>query len=392
MNGRINMTVKAQKRAKLLEMVKSGLLKLTEVTEPLNIGYRQVLRIYKTYCEKGDEALNHGAIGKKSNHKISEEFKQEVISLYTQEYKSCGPTFAAEKMKEDHNIEVKPNTLRLWLLKENLWQKVRKQSKHRTRRERKHHFGEMIQMDGSIHDWFETGEKFCLMNMIDDATGTSFGYFDKGETTEVSLKALMDWISQYGIPCSIYSDRKSVFYTDKKPSIEEELAGIKPYTKFGRVCHELGIEIIYANSPQAKGRVERFNGIHQDRLIKEMKLKNIKDCETANKFLVDYYWKKNNEKFGKKAISDKNMHIPLREDQDIRNFVCYYYDRILSRDFVIRLNNRFFQITNNQDIEISYGSKVTIKVWLDKSVHIWYKGHEINYKEIVVKQENKTTA
>ncbi|URA10888.1 helix-turn-helix domain-containing protein [Thermospira aquatica] len=249
----ITMTFKAQKRAKILEMVKNKKIKQKDAAIILGICRRQLIRIFKEYLSKGDEALNHKLIGKPGNHRISSDIKEKIMQIVRNNYKGFKPTFIAEKLYEEHHIKIGASTLRLWMMETGLWKKIRKTAKHRTRRPRKEHFGEMIQMDGSIHDWFGTGKEVCLMNMVDDATGTSYGLFDTGETTQVALQCLFDWIMKYGIPYSIYCDYKSLFYTKREATIEEQLAGKLPLTKFGEVCHRLGIEMIYAHSPQAKG-------------------------------------------------------------------------------------------------------------------------------------------
>jgi len=263
-----------------------------------------------------------------------------------------------------------------------LWEKIRKAAVHRTKRPRKEHFGEMLQMDGSIHDWLGIGKDYCLMNVLDDATGASYGLLDNGETTFIALQVLFDWINKYGIPNSIYSDYKSLFYTGRESTIEEQLAGIPALTEFGRVCYSLGIEMIFASSAQAKGRFERWNGIHQDRLIVEMKLKNIKDIDTANRFLKGYYWEKNNSKFSKKPLSPDDLHVVLTKEQDLRNCVCYYRECKVYRDFTVRLNNRFLQIRANQHIEVKPGDKVMVKTWLDGSLHVFKNNMELNCHEI----------
>lgn len=378
----IKMTKETLKRVKVLEMVRCKKLKQKEAAEILNLSRRQLIRIYKRYLEGGEESLNHGLIGKPSNHRIDEGLKRKIIECYKENYEGFGPTFASELMEDKDGLKVKAQTLRLWLLKEGLWERRRKAPKHRYRRPRKERFGEMVQMDGSIHDWFGDGKNNCLMNMVDDATGISFGLFDSGETTEIALRCLYGWIKRYGVPNAIYTDYKSLFYTKREPSIEEQLEGKEALTEFGRVCKDLGIEMIYASSPQAKGRVERHNGIHQDRLIKLLRLKEIKDCERANNYLENEYWDKYNKKFGKKPISDEDMHISLTGDQNLNELVCFCVERKISRDYIVRKDNRIYQLTREQKINIRPGDKVLVKTWLDGSVHV-YKGKvELMFYEV----------
>ena len=383
MKGKIIMTMKAQKRAKVLEMLKMKQINQKEASDRIGLSIRQIKRIYKEYKEKGDEALNHGLIGKQGNHQIDKVKKEKILNMVRDKFKDYKPTFIAEKLLEIYGNDIKANTLRIWMLKEGLWHKIRKMSIHRTRRPRKEHFGEMIQMDGSPHDWLGIGKEFCLMHMVDDAGNSAFGLFDTGETTEIALKTLYGWIEKYGIPKSIYTDHGGVFYVDREPTLEEQLKGIVPRTRFGQVCEDFGIEMLYANSPQAKGRVERANGIQQDRLISEMKFLGIKDIESANKFLIEKYWDKHNKRYSKKPMSEADYHIPLLEGQDLRNLICYRAERIISADFVIRMNNRLFQLVRDQKIEIRPGNDVIIKTWLDNSVHIFKKEVELEFQEII---------
>jgi transposase len=382
MKGKIIMTQEGQKRVKVMEMLKEKQINQKEASIRLGVSVRQVKRIYRKYKDNGDEAMNHGLLGKQSNNRIEEVEKEKVMSLVREKFKGYKPSFITEKLLEIYSIKVKANTLRIWMMEEGLWQKVKKTAKHRTRRPRKEHFGEMIQMDGSPHDWFGKGEEFCLMHMVDDANNKAFGLFDTGETTEIALRSLYGWIEKYGIPQSIYTDHGSVFYVDREPTIEEQLKGIIPRTRFGQVCEDLGIEMIYANSPQAKGRVERANGIQQDRLISEMRFYGIKDMQSANQFLIEEYWERHNSKYSKEPMSEADFHIALIEGQNLKNLVCYSDDRKISQDYVVRMDNRFFQLLKKQNTEIKPRDTVIIKTWLDGSIHIFRRKVELMFKEI----------
>ena len=365
-----------------MEMLKGKQINQEEASIRIGVSVRQIKRIFKRYKEKGDEGMNHGLAGKPSNNRIKQEKKERIMNLVREEIRGYKPTFTAEKLLDLYGEDVKANTLRIWMMEEGLWEKTKKMATHRTRRPRKEHFGEMIQMDGSPHDWLGTGEEFCLMHMVDDANNTAFGLFDTGETTDIAFKTLYKWIEKYGIPQTLYTDHGSVFYTDREPTVEEQLKGVIPRTKFGQVCEDLGIEIIFAGSPQAKGRIERANGIQQDRLISEMRFQGIKDIETANKFLLEKYWDKHNAKYCKKPLSVADFHVPLLECQDLRNIICYRDERIISFDYVVRMDNRFFQIIKDQKISIKPKDKVIVKTWLDGSIHIFKQNVELNFNEI----------
>ena len=367
------MTKTGQKRLKILELVIAGSISLAGAGEKMGISYRQAIRIMKKYKTKGDESLNHGLIGKRSNNKKDGNLRLTVIEKYKVRYPDFGPTLASEKLYEEFGIEVNHETLRLWLIEEGIWLMKRERAKHRRKRSRKECFGEMIQIDGSFHPWFEDNRKDCLMEFVDDATGKTLALFDTGETTYISLKVLYLWIEKYGVPESIYSDKKTVFYTEREPTLAEQLQGIEPMTEFGRVCNKLGIKMIYANSAQAKGRVERKHGVQQDRLVKELRLKGIKDIEKANKFLLEEYLNKHNNKFSKPASKDEDMHVKLLPNQDLRKFICFEIVRVVDNSFVVRSNNHYYQLEKKCAKYVSPKNKVYIQNWLDGSIHIFYK-------------------
>ena len=194
---------------------------------------------------------------------------------------SPGPTLAAEHLAQDHGLEVDAETLRRWMLEAGLWSRERKGRGHRQRRERKAHFGERVQLDGSFHDWLEgRGPRGCLMNMVDDATGTTLSWMGKEETTWAAVGVLRAWIERYEVPQALYTDGKNVYV--REPNAQEKLRGEEAVTQFGRMWQELGIEILAASSPQAKGRVERNHGTQQDRLVKKLRRKQINGLEGAD--------------------------------------------------------------------------------------------------------------
>ena len=264
------MSSKELRRKTVMEEVAGGRRKLRSAAEVLQISYRQCRRVYQRYRQQGDQGLIHRNRGRESNRKIGEEQRGRILARYQQRYAGYGPTFASEKLAAE-GLGLDHETLRRWLLEEGLWQRQRRRGPHRQRRERRKRFGELVQMDGSHHAWWGQQPR-CLMNMVDDATGRRFGLLFEQETTEAAMRTLWGWIGRYGVPQALYVDSKTVFRTDREPTLEEQLKGEKPLTAFGQACRKLGIELIYAGSPQAKGRVERSHGTDQDRLIKEFEL------------------------------------------------------------------------------------------------------------------------
>jgi transposase len=288
--GRTALSAREVERAGVLRRVKDGKLKLVSAAQLLGISTRQAKRLWKRYQEQGIEGLKHRAAGKRSNRAKPERFRKRVLWLVRDKYSGgiderFGPTLAAEHLASEDGLEISSWTLRRWMLSEGLWSRERKRGPYRKRRERKAHFGELVQLDGSFHSWLEArGPEGCLMNLVDDATGTTLCHLGRQETTWAAANLLRRWIEQYGIPQALYTDWKNVYV---RPATEaEKEAGRAPLTQFGRMCAKLGIRIIAASSPQAKGRVERNHGTHQDRLIKKLRRKNICSYEAANQFLV----------------------------------------------------------------------------------------------------------
>lgn len=376
------MSCTERKRLKTLEEVKQKRIRLADAAAILGMCYRQAQRVWIRYRDHGDEGLVNRSRGKPSNHSIDREVRDRIVDRYRERYMGFGPTLAAEKLAEE-GLPIDHNTLWRWLLEEGLWTRQRSRSPYRQRRERKKHFGELVQMDGSFHHWFEDrGEESCLMNMVDDATGITMGVMSKEETTEAAMRLLWAWIERYGIPAALYCDRKSVYITEREPTLEEQLAGEEPLTAFGRACKKLGITIITAHSPQAKGRVERNHGVYQDRFVKELRLRGVDSIKQANELLKGGFCDELNTRFAKKAASQADCHVKLTRGTDLRVIFCLEIDRSVARDWVVQYDCRRFQIRPTAKPLPRPGSKVTVARWLDGSIHLLVKGTEIPFDEI----------
>ena len=292
----------------VFDRLREGQLNMCDVAGRLKISYRQCARSYKRYQAEGAKGLVHLSRGRPSNRAKPKEFRCEVIRLYEEKYEGFGPTLAAEKLARQ-GLFLDHETLRRWLVAEGKWKKRRRRKKHRSWRERKAHFGELVQLDGSHHKWFgREHTSSCLMNMVDDAMGTTLSLMDDEETTSLAMRTLWLWIERYGVPKALYTDRKNVFVTDREPTVEEQLLGIEPMTAFGKACNKLEIEIITANSPQAKGRVERNHAVYQDRFVKELALRGITTIDGANQLLTGGFVDELNTKFAKKAKEEQDYH------------------------------------------------------------------------------------
>lgn len=270
--------------------------------------------------------------------------KRNTISLYQQKYPDFGPTFASEKLLEIDKVKINHETLRGWLIEEGIWERDRKHRKHRQWRERKHYFGDMIQVDGSHHSWFEgRGPKLVFMGYIEDATNTVFGRFYEYEGTIPAMDSFKRYIKRYGLPQSIYIDKHSTYKSTAKPTIEDDLNNRKPLTQFGRAAEELGVEVIHANSPEAKGRIERLFKTLQDRLIKEMRLRDISTIKEANRFL-NYYLPIYNKRFSFKPQEAADLHRAIPERVDLDKILCIRTERGLRNDFTVDHNKKLYHV------------------------------------------------
>lgn len=380
MEGHLLMSMKERRRKSVFDRVAAGELSLVSASKLVRLSYRQTLRAYGRYCAEGDAGLVHRSRGRPGNRSSDAVFRASVLKRYKKRYTDFGPTLAAEKLAQA-GLTVDHETLRRWLTAEGLWHRHRRRAEHRARRERKAHFGELVQMDGSHHAWFGPEHPSrCLMNMVDDATSRTCSMLSDMETTEAAMRLLWRWIERYGIPMALYTDRKNVFVTSREPTLEEQLAGEEPKTAFGKACEKLDIEIITAHSPQAKGRVERNHGVYQDRLVKEFALRRITTLESANKLLANGFIDLLNVKFARKPQSGEDFHSPAPKGLVLEDVFCFEEFRTVQNDWCIRHNNRHYQILGNNRPLPKPKDKVLVRTRLDGSVHLLFKDHALDYR------------
>jgi len=365
MGGHLVMSEKERLRKALMEMVKQGKLLLNQAAIQCGLSYRQAKRVYRSYKEKGDAGLVHQARGQKSNRRHPH--REEIIALYKERYEGFGPTLAAEKLIEENKLLVNHETLREWLLEENLWHKQRKRSPYRRQRECRAQFGELVQIDGSIHDWLSEGENSCLINLVDDATSKTHAYLDTGETTRGVFTAIWQWIERYGIPLAFYVDLKNVYVSKKD------------FSHLQKACKKLGILIIKAYSAQAKGRVERKHGVYQDRFVKELALRNIKTIKEANEVLANGFIDKLNTKFEKLPRNNQSAHVPLL-DQDLNQILCWEYERQVRNDWTFSFMNACYQIERESGWLVRPKWKVRVRRHLDSSTSAWHGNTQLSIK------------
>ena len=377
MDQGILMTKKERERLKVLEQIKMGKLTYSEGSEQLNLSERQLYRSMVRYLEEGDEGLIHRLRGATSNRKYPLKLHKNVIELYRTQYDDYGPTLFSEMLQENHRIILGAETARRWLLKSGLWKKARKGRRHRKKRERRRAIGELIQFDGSHHKWFEDrGPECCLLVAIDDASGRVELQFVKSESAQEVLPFWKRYMKTIGIPRQVYTDYHGIYYnvnnSDKK-------------TDYGMAMEEIGIECLYASSPQAKGRVERMNRTLQDRLLKALRQHGISDIDAANSFLENGFKDKFNAQFahmqGEDGVELKNHHRQCANtSEELDKIFSFRYERSVYNDFTITLDTHLIQLTSDKAPLPSPRTKVYVRRYLDGSLHIFWQGGELGYR------------
>jgi transposase len=377
MEGHLTMSLKERERLKLFARVKLGELQQKQAAEICGLDYRQTRRLYQRYCEQGDRGLLHRGRGRPSNRRYPVEFRERVLARYQERYPDFGPTLAAEKLALD-GYDIDHETLRNWLLKAKLWRRRRKRPRHRSWRERRAHFGELVQMDGSHHKWFEQrAPECCLMNMVDDASGTTHSLFAAQETIFAAMALLWQWIERYGIPRALYTDRKNVYVVDEKTREKAADSGLEALTQFGRACKQLDIRIIEAYSPQAKGRVERNHGTYQDRLVKELRLQQIDALAPANELLVASFCQQLNQKFAVAPRSAADYHRSAK-GYDLASIFCIQEERTPTADWMVRFENEFYQLAPRRKSQVPRG-KIIVQRYLNGELHFRYGTEQLSY-------------
>lgn len=381
--GAILMSEKERDALVVLERVKRREITMAEATRLLGISYRQCWRRYRRYEEEGAHGLVHRLRGCGGNRSMAQEVKERIAQLYQEHrYEGFGPVLFAEKLASTHEIRADHETVRRLLIKEGLWKAVKKRKKrHKAWRKRRLHFGEMVQMDGSHHRWFEDrGPKCCLMVMIDDATGIRMSLFSQEETTEAAMGLLRMWIERYGVPKSLYTDKKNVYVACERDQENARLEGREAWTQFGRSCKKLGITIIRAHSPQAKGRVERSNGVYQDRLVKELRLNGISDIARANELLAGGFDDDLNRRFAIQPGETSDYHR-VAAGLDLSAVFSIEHERTLSINWTLSFENRLYQLASSSRNYSPAKRKVMVRRYLDGSLHMFYRGEEISFDE-----------
>lgn len=384
-NQLITMTQKEAKRYEIIKDLIAKKIDGTEAAKQMDLSVRQVKRIKAAVKEKKIKGIIHGNRGKKSNHQIDKEVVEEAKKLLYEKYHDFNPLLAQEHLRDDDKIEASKETVRQWMIEEKLWRpKKKSEAKKFTWRERKDNYGEMQQFDGSYHNWFEgrnieeVGEEQCLLLSVDDATGKiTNAEFDYNEGVKPVFNFWQNYFKEKGLPISIYLDKFSTYKVNHKNAVDNK----ELMTQFERAMKQLNVRVIHANTPQAKGRVEKMNETLQRRLVKEMRLVNINTIAEANKFLKEVFIPKFNAQFGVAPKKKNDLHRNLNEKQknDLSKILSIQSERRVNNDYTIRFKNNYYQLNKTQPTTVRKNEKVLIEEHLNGGLKITLRNKYLEY-------------
>ena len=375
MESRISMSQRERDVLKIMSAVLLGERTQAEAARLLRKSERQVRRLQRRLEADGDSGIVHRLRGRASNRQLDQELRLKALELYQEELADFGPTLASEVMAE-RGLEVSADTLRRWLMADGLWQRQRQRDQHRSRRPRRSCFGELVQMDASLHSWLEgRGEEMVLVCMIDDATNRVMARFYPGETVEAYFDLVGRWLEKYGRPLAFYTDHDSVF------EISSPAKQTGAMTQFERAMAELKIELILAGSPQAKGRVERSHGTMQDRWVKLLRLAGVTTREEANQYVDKKLLPDHNRRFSKPAASPNDSHRPLGPRQNPAAILSIQESRVVANDYTLRFDNHAYQL-NKPVYPGLRGGRVILEQRLDGTLAIRFGDRYLGYKDL----------
>jgi transposase len=370
------MSIKETERLKVLLQLQQKIFSQKQAAEMLGLTTRHVRRLLHRYEQHGAAALGSKKRDKPSNHQLPKEIKEYVLAIIKERYSDFGPTLAHEKIREQHKVRISLRSVRRLMIVNGLWteNKVKKRRVYQLR-ERRSQEGELVQKDGSPHDWFEgRGPICCLIHCVDDATGKILAaLFAPSECLWGYYDLMRIYFKTHGKPKVFYNDKHGVFKVNKK----EALSG-NGLTQFGRAMKELGIGVIFANTPQAKGRIERSNRTLQDRLVKELRLRNISTIEEANKYLPSFI-EGYNKRFAVVPKNPSNAHTPLLDTENLDLILTKKDERHLSKNLTFQYNNVIYQIQTERETYALKKAKVIVRESRDGSIKVYYKNKELVY-------------
>ena len=377
---RVIMSVKELRRVHVLRQTMEQKLTQVQAGTLLGLTPRHIRRLIARVEQVGDQGLAHRGRGTPSNRRIPDTRKAMALQLYEKRYADFGPTLAAEKLAERHGLTLSDETLRRWLRARGVEHFTRRKRPHRAWRARRAHVGELLQLDGSHHDWFEgRGPRCVLMAYIDDANSRVFARFYAYEGTIPAMDSFQRYVQHYGIPLAVYADKHTTYQSPASPTVDEQLADVKPTSQFGRALSELGVELIAAHSPQAKGRVERLFKTVQDRLVKELRLAGLATIEAANQFL-EAWLPIYNRRFSVQPAQAADLHRPKRAGEDLNRILCIKTTRCLRRDWTVAHHGQLYQVRTNVR-----ATHVIVEDRVDGTMRMTHHGRPLTYQAIVAR-------
>lgn len=381
--GKLRLSGKERLRLEVLAKVRKGSINLAKAAELMKVSYRQALRIWQRFDADGSAGIQHRLRNRSSNRQIGSARRQRVLDLYQAKYDDFGPTLALEYLRKNDGEILSKETLRHWLMGAGLWQPRRRGSTHRQWRERRAHWGELVQMDGSEHDWFEgRAARASLMVMIDDATNWTHAKFFESETTAAAMTVFQEYAGYYGLPRALYVDRDSIYESTRDSTVDEALQDAAPRTQFGRAMKDLDVELILAHSPQAKGRVERRHGVFQDRFVKALRLRKICTLAGGNHFLETEFLDELNEQFHVEARSPTDLHRSVPRGVKLEHVLSYQEQRVVQNDWTVSWCNRIFQVQESHQKLALAKKKLLVSELLDGQIRLTYQGRELTWREL----------
>ncbi len=381
----IQLTAVEREKVDILTAAIEGRITNDQAAKQLKLSIRQVQRAKARIRRSGESALIHQLKGKPSNHRYSEDTRETVLTTIKEKYLDFKPGFATEKLQETQQIPMTSQTIRIWMTEEGLWKpRKQKQSTYRSWRSRKEYFGEMQQFDGSYHHWFEkrycdekgNSIEVCLLAAIDDATGRiTKATFSANEGVHAVFTFWKEYVEDLGKPVSIYLDKFSTYKINHKNAVDNS----QLMTQFQRVMKILNITLITAHSPEAKGRVERLFQTLQDRLVKEIRLAGVSTPEQGNRFLKEVFIPQFNHKFSVVPKREGDVHRPLQQEEtkQLPHIFSVHETRRVNLDFTIQFKNNWYQLAEIQPTTVRSKETVLMETWLDQSIHVIFKNHEL---------------
>ena len=384
--GMVMMSGRELRRVHVIRQAVEKRITQVKASVLLQLTTRHVRRLMERVRGEGDRGLVHRGRGQPSNRRMAEPIKAKILRLYAQRYGDFGPTLAAEKLAERQGLVVSAETLRGWLLATGVTHFRRRKRPHRAWRPRKAHVGEMVQLDGSHHDWLEgRGPQCVLMAYIDDASSRVWARFYEYEGTIPAMDSFTRYGRRYGLPLAVYADKHTTYKSPAEPTVDEQLEGHKPRSQFARSLAELGVELIHAHSPQAKGRVERLFATFQDRVIKELRLAGIATLEAANDFL-ETYLPAYNQRFTVPPAQAADLHRPRPSAQALDRILCLKTTRVLRRDWTVAHNGHLYQI--HDPIRATH---VQVEERVDGTMRITHQGRTLDSQAIAARPARVAT-